>query len=223
MIVKTTKDMMFVMFLMLCVALVFSGCATRRVTSKQIVLSDMPVYKSTRTNWNTLAKCMVYPMISTEKNKNISVIPVAKRGSTAKYPVKRGVVQGKGVVANVLQELGINNISSNLEEMLKQQGYQVVEMDTYMSSSKRNSIDKIIIPMAYSMRSRVVNSTNIWDVMVIYSVQEGPEYPFDETVIPPRRYFQIWSRSEANMPYHEAVKNLFNVDGFRVALQEEIK
>lgn len=216
------RKTLFYVSLVLCIVFVFAGCATRRVsTTKQIVLSDMPVYKGSKTNWDTSANCMIYPMFNANKKQVDNLSPKVQRANSQ---VKKALLQ-HGVLDQyeVLGQSGVNLINASLKNLLQQQGYGIVEMDTYMPSSKRNKVNKIIIPMTYSTRSCVLNGTNIWDIMAIYSVQEGPKIPFDSEKIPPRQYFQIWARGDGELPYSKIAENLMQVDTFRLSLQEEIK
>ena len=52
-----------------CMCLLLSGCATPP-KPKPMVLSEIPVHSCSRTNWNTAATCMIYPMFGNEGHAN---------------------------------------------------------------------------------------------------------------------------------------------------------
>jgi len=166
------------------VTIFMSGCATHRSIPKPIVLSSMPVYNNTRTNWNTSANCMVYPM------------------------------PGKEMPANA------GGVSESVKTILQENGYKVVEMDTHMSIDKRDSVDKIIIPVSHSSRNRVIKGTNIWDTVTIYSIQNTSELSLNPDEKVNSRYFQVWARNEEYMPYRQSSENLMKIDAFRAALEK---
>ena len=166
------------------ILLLLAGCATSpRPTPEPIVLSDIPVYACSRTNWDTSAQCMIYPMLGCEEHTEV------------------------------------NALSAQLEIVLKEQGYGIVKMDTYMSTEKRLSVDKIITPQSYNSRSRTIKGTNVWDIMAVYSVQDRETIPFDEKNHSERRYFQVWGRGEKDLPYRTVAENLLSIDAFRRALE----
>lgn len=113
----------------------------------------------------------------------------------------------------------VNALSAQLEIVLKEQGYGIVKMDTYMSTEKRLSVDKIIIPQSYNSRSRTIKGTNVWDIMAVYSVQDRGTLPFEEKNPSKRRYFQVWGRGEKDLPYRTVAENLLSIDAFRSTLE----
>lgn len=113
----------------------------------------------------------------------------------------------------------VNALSAQLEIVLKEQGYGIVKMDTYMSTEKRLSVDKIITPQSYNSRSRPIKGTNVWDIMAVYSVQDRETLPFDEKNQSKRRYFQVWGRGEKDLPYRTVAENLLLIAAFRSTLE----
>jgi len=57
----------------LALLLVTAGCATKPPAKPpKIQLTDMPVYRNTRTDWKTGTSCMVYPCYGKEDDQNVN-------------------------------------------------------------------------------------------------------------------------------------------------------
>lgn len=112
---------------------------------------------------------------------------------------------------------GVNTLNAHLKNALEAQGYEIVELTTYMSMKNRDQVQKIIRPMTYTVRSaKPAPGEIVYDLTALYVVEDaGP----DSDISP--RLFQVWGRKKGDVPYSVVADNFLQVDGFREALETD--
>jgi hypothetical protein len=118
------------------------------------------------------------------------------------------------------EHVGVNTLCADLKTVLKENGYDIVEMEPYMCPISRGRVDKIIRPVQYMPRN-VTNDVGkvVWDLMVIVTVEDRQTNLVDIDNREPLRFFQVWARDIRGIPSREAAEALLRVDGFREALE----
>jgi hypothetical protein len=113
---------------------------------------------------------------------------------------------------------GVAAVSTALRQVLTENGYRVVEIDTYMDSRKRNAVDKIIRVEQYVPRGTKQDGATVWDCMVELVVEPRADRPGDVSA-DARRHFEVWGRKKGGYPYLEVAQEAMRIDGFRQALE----